>query len=137
VLEDDFDQRYGFNSHGHAVVYSRVKSYRDSSTASNHILGVNLGKNKTSKDALADYTKGLEAFAHVADYIVINISSPNTPGLRALQNKKEFESLVENVIKSYLSSSRAFLIRAKLKRSLQRRTKSVKICQSLSRYRPI
>lgn len=58
---------------------------------------MNLGKNKTSTDAAADYVEGVKKFGHLADYLVINISSPNTPGLRALQNKDELEKLLEKV----------------------------------------
>lgn len=61
------------------------------------ILGVNLGKNKTSIDAAADYVEGVKKFGHLADYLVINISSPNTPGLRTLHNKDELEKLLEKV----------------------------------------
>ena len=60
-------------------------------------LGVNLGKNKESADAAADYAPGATAFAPLADYLVINVSSPNTPGLRALQGKGELVGLVERV----------------------------------------
>lgn len=49
------------------------------------LLGVNLGKNKLTEDAAADYVIGVEKLGRFADFLVINISSPNTPGLRALQ----------------------------------------------------
>lgn len=61
------------------------------------LLGINLGKNKTTVDAAGDYVVGVKSFSSVADYLVINISSPNTPGLRALQSKKELEQLLEKV----------------------------------------
>ena len=61
------------------------------------ILGVNLGKNRDSKDAAADYAAGARALGRYADYLVINVSSPNTPGLRALQGRAELERLVEAV----------------------------------------
>jgi len=63
------------------------------------VLGINIGKNKLSQDAVTDYLKGVELFAHLADYLVINISSPNTPGLRNLQSRQELEKLVDPVIK--------------------------------------
>ncbi|KAK9990273.1 hypothetical protein SO802_025258 [Lithocarpus litseifolius] len=61
------------------------------------ILGVNLGKNKTSEDAAADYVHGVHTLSQYADYLVINVSSPNTPGLRMLQGRKQLEDLVKKV----------------------------------------
>ncbi|XP_017700599.1 dihydroorotate dehydrogenase (quinone), mitochondrial-like isoform X2 [Phoenix dactylifera] len=61
------------------------------------ILGVNLGKNKTSEDAAADYVQGVHTLSQYADYLVINISSPNTPGLRKLQGRKQLKDLVKKV----------------------------------------
>ena len=61
------------------------------------IVGINFGKNKTSPDAAADYTAGVKKLSNLADYLVINISSPNTPGLRALQSRTELETLVKAV----------------------------------------
>ncbi|KAL5721558.1 dihydroorotate dehydrogenase (quinone) [Ranunculus cassubicifolius] len=61
------------------------------------ILGVNLGKNKTSEDAAADYVQGVHTLAQYADYLVINVSSPNTPGLRKLQGRKELKDLIKKV----------------------------------------
>ncbi|KAF5188904.1 Dihydroorotate dehydrogenase (quinone) protein [Thalictrum thalictroides] len=61
------------------------------------ILGVNLGKNKTSEDAAADYVQGVHTLSQYADYLVINISSPNTPGLRKLQGRKQLKDLIKKV----------------------------------------
>lgn len=91
--------RYGFNSDGHEAVLKRLKE-REKDKFASGLLGVNLGKNKTTVDAAGDYVVGVKSFASVADYLVINISSPNTPGLRALQNKKELEQLLEKVLKA-------------------------------------
>lgn len=62
------------------------------------IVGVNLGKNKESVDAVGDYKEGVKKFGPVADYLVINISSPNTPGLRSLQGRKQLQELLDKVI---------------------------------------
>merc|ERR1712136_307908 len=62
------------------------------------LLGVNLGKNKTSSSPIDDYVKGVEKFADVADYLVINVSSPNTPGLRDMQAKAVLEELLDSAI---------------------------------------
>ncbi|XP_022174457.1 dihydroorotate dehydrogenase (quinone), mitochondrial [Myzus persicae] len=91
--------RYGFNSDGHNVVFERLKKLKHHQNFDG-IVGVNLGKNKESESAVDDYVKGIEKFASVADYFVINISSPNTPGLRNLQKKKDLMSLLSNVIEA-------------------------------------
>lgn len=79
-------------------VIERVKAFRKQENIDNKILGINIGKNKLSEDAVADYLKGVEHFANYADYMVVNISSPNTPGLRSLQSKKQLEQLIDPVI---------------------------------------
>jgi len=61
------------------------------------VLGINLGKNKCTADAAEDYVQGVRALGRYADYLVINISSPNTPGLRALQSKQSLVELVRRV----------------------------------------
>lgn len=60
-------------------------------------LGVNLGKNKSSTDAAADYVAGVRVLGPLADYLVVNVSSPNTPGLRDLQGKAELRDLLTKV----------------------------------------
>lgn len=90
--------RYGFNSCGHAHAASHieasahVKQHKD-----NRLLGINLGKNKLSTDAAADYVEGVRALGRYADYLVVNVSSPNTPGLRSLQQKEELSHLLRTV----------------------------------------
>ena len=61
------------------------------------VLGVNLGKNKTSQSAVDDYVKGVESLGFFADYIVVNVSSPNTPGLRKLQKGVNLELICKSV----------------------------------------
>lgn len=65
--------RYGFNSEGHEQVYQKLKNI-DKSLLSNGVLGINLGKNKLSDDAVQDYILGIKRFNAIADYFVINIS---------------------------------------------------------------
>ncbi|XP_053697053.1 dihydroorotate dehydrogenase (quinone), mitochondrial-like [Sabethes cyaneus] len=91
--------RYGFNSEGHKVVYERLKEARQK-CGEDVALGINLGKNKLSKDAIRDYVKGVKRFSGLADYLVINISSPNTPGLRTMQNKSTLFVLLSEVLKA-------------------------------------
>ena len=61
------------------------------------VVGVNIGKNKTSSDAAEDYVRGVNTFGDIADYIVVNVSSPNTTGLRDLQQKQQLEQLIRKV----------------------------------------
>ena len=81
--------RLGFNNQGIAAVAARL--------AGRHrrgILGVNIGMNRDAPEAGADYRRGLEAFAALADYVTVNVSSPNTPGLRALQQRDALARLL-------------------------------------------
>src|SRR5579872_328787 len=87
--------RMGFNSDGLAAVAARLAK---AGRAGRPILGVNLGKNKDSFDAVADYVAGVAAFGALADYLVVNVSSPNTPGLRALQDAGALERLLAAVM---------------------------------------
>ncbi|MBP5856291.1 quinone-dependent dihydroorotate dehydrogenase [Marivibrio halodurans] len=87
--------RLGFNNEGAEAARRRLDIFRAEGPAG--LLGVNLGKNKDSEDAAADYRIGAETLAEFADYLVINVSSPNTPGLRALQSIHELSRLVEAV----------------------------------------
>uniref|UniRef100_A0A7E4V007 Dihydroorotate dehydrogenase (quinone), mitochondrial n=1 Tax=Panagrellus redivivus TaxID=6233 RepID=A0A7E4V007_PANRE len=87
--------RYGFNSKGAGPISEIIKKqYEPEHPVA---VGINLGKNKTSADAATDYEIGIERFAPLADYLVVNVSSPNTPGLRALQSKKELGKLLQSV----------------------------------------
>ena len=79
-------------------MYARVKS--EVGKPDRGIVGVNLGKNKLSENAAQDYIDGVNKFGTIADYLVINISSPNTPGLRSLQKKAELENLISQVVEA-------------------------------------
>jgi dihydroorotate dehydrogenase len=83
--------RMGFNNDGLATVQRRLRG-RDPQI--DGILGANLGKNKDSDDAVADYVAGVRALAPMADYLVVNVSSPNTPDLRALQGREPLAALL-------------------------------------------
>lgn len=74
--------RYGFNNGGLDAGLARVAAMNGKRRG---LLGINVGANKDSTDRIADYAKGVAAAAPLADYLTINISSPNTPGLRDLQ----------------------------------------------------
>jgi dihydroorotate dehydrogenase len=82
--------RMGFNNRGQADALERLAK-RDHSRG---IVGVNIGANKHSPDRIADYVRGVQAMSPVADYLTINISSPNTPGLRQLQDEGALRALL-------------------------------------------
>ncbi|TAN48218.1 MAG: quinone-dependent dihydroorotate dehydrogenase [Rhodospirillales bacterium] len=85
--------RMGFNNDGAVAVRSRLVRQKKLPG----IVGVNLGKNKTTEDAASDYEKGIILLAPLAGYLVVNISSPNTPGLRALQGRDALTTLLGRV----------------------------------------
>ena len=87
--------RLGFNNDGMNKVASRLEA-----RGRKGIVGVNLGKNKETKDAVSDYLKGMLRMAPLADYLVINVSSPNTPGLRSLQRREPLQTLLEAVLQA-------------------------------------
>jgi len=89
--------RYGFNSHGHEAVRERLKHWKKVKTRDTGYLGVNLGKNKDSVDAAGDYVQGIRQLGEFADYIVVNVSSPNTPGLRDMQGRQQLAELLDKV----------------------------------------
>ncbi|MDP1700434.1 MAG: quinone-dependent dihydroorotate dehydrogenase [Aestuariivirga sp.] len=85
--------RLGFNNEGHAAVLERLR-FRKHKPG---IVGVNIGANKESIDRISDYVAGIHAFSDVAGYFTINISSPNTPGLRNLQSAEELPALLKRL----------------------------------------
>jgi dihydroorotate dehydrogenase len=90
--------RMGFNNDGAEVVAARLKKLRETETL-NTPVGINLGKSKVTplEEAHLDYQRSLELLYPYGDYFVINVSSPNTPGLRELQDKDKLEVLLATV----------------------------------------
>jgi dihydroorotate dehydrogenase len=88
--------RMGFPSVGAGVFEANLNRFRARAEYSG-IVGINIGKNRDSQDPAADYLALVERFAPSADYIAINISSPNTPGLRDLQNREFLLPFLESV----------------------------------------
>ena len=84
--------RLGFNNHGSDTILNRIKSNKKLG-----LLGVNVGPNKDTNDRLNDYLIGLEKFSEVADYITINISSPNTENLRNFHEENKLKELLKSV----------------------------------------
>ena len=92
--DDAVINRMGFNNDGAEIALRRLAA------RAHHggILGVNVGANKDSTDRVADYVKLIETFAPVASYFTVNVSSPNTPGLRNLQQSAALDDLLAKVI---------------------------------------
>ena len=86
--------RLGFNNEGEKAALSRLAAR----AADGGIIGVNVGANRDSPDRIADYVRLIESFAPVASYITVNVSSPNTPGLRDLQQDKSLDDLLARAI---------------------------------------
>ena len=88
--------RLGFNNQGFAAAHKRLLGRRRETG----IVGVNVGPNRESVDRAADYVTGVETFATLADYLTVNVSSPNTPGLRDLQAAAALDDLTARVIEA-------------------------------------
>ncbi len=85
--------RMGFNNEGQQAAFERLRRC----THLHDVIGVNIGANKDSTDRIADYVEGVRKMAPVARYLTINISSPNTPGLRGLQDEGALDELLAAV----------------------------------------
>jgi dihydroorotate dehydrogenase len=88
--------RLGFNNDGEAAVLARLAAR----AAEGGIIGVNVGANRDSADRAGDYVRLIETFAPVANYVTVNVSSPNTPGLRDLQQGKILDDLLARVVEA-------------------------------------
>jgi dihydroorotate dehydrogenase len=105
--------RMGFNNEGLAALVARVGRFR-AGPHGERLLGINLGKNKDTEDAAADYVKGIEAAAPLADFIVVNVSSPNTPGLRSLQGREALDALLRRVQDALAATGRSVPLLVKI-----------------------
>jgi len=86
--------RLGFNNEGHAAAEKRLAARK----GRQGIVGVNIGANKDSADRISDYERGVARFAAHANYLTVNISSPNTPGLRNMQAREQLGELLSRVM---------------------------------------
>jgi dihydroorotate dehydrogenase len=89
--------RLGFNSGGVDAFAQRLIE-RQQKRHARGIVGANVGKNRDTVDGAADYVAGIERLAGLSDYLVVNLSSPNTPGLRGLQAREPIEDLLRRVL---------------------------------------
>jgi dihydroorotate dehydrogenase len=101
--------RLGFNNAGHAAALVRLAGRPPKG-----ILGVNIGANRESTDPIADYVAGIHAFGTLASYLSINISSPNTPGLRGLQAPDRLDALLRAAMEGRASLPRPVPLLVKL-----------------------
>jgi dihydroorotate dehydrogenase len=88
--------RFGFNNQGLEPFVARLRAR----AGRPGIVGANVGKNKETEDAAADYAIGIRATAPHADYLVVNVSSPNTPGLRTLQSREALAALLARCVEA-------------------------------------
>lgn len=89
--------RYGFNNLGLDAFLANVRAFRARAGRPQGLIGVNIGKNKDAPGGSQDFVTCARALAPYADYLVVNVSSPNTPGLRGLQNREELAALLRDV----------------------------------------
>jgi dihydroorotate dehydrogenase len=89
VKDDAVINRMGFNNEGSTAAARNLRARRGKG-----IVGINIGANKDSSDRVGDYAWCFSELAPLADYVTVNVSSPNTPGLRGLQNKDELTKLL-------------------------------------------
>ena len=89
--------RMGFNNSGLPRAHERLKA-----RTQNGLIGVNIGANKDTSDRIADYVTAMRVMADVADYLTVNISSPNTPGLRGLQDAGALTELLDALVAARL-----------------------------------
>jgi dihydroorotate dehydrogenase len=99
--------RMGFNNDGMEAVAARLADIEPSLRRGP--IGINIGANKESEDRIADYVAAIARLGPLADYVTVNISSPNTPGLRALQDKASLDDLLARVIAAAPSNKPVFL----------------------------
>ncbi|MER8461587.1 quinone-dependent dihydroorotate dehydrogenase [Mesorhizobium sp. M1396] len=94
TADDAVINRLGFNNEGHAAAEKRLAARK----GRGGIVGVNIGANKDSTDRICDYERGVVRFAQYASYLTVNISSPNTPGLRNMQAREQLGELLSRVM---------------------------------------
>ncbi len=108
LLEDQaVINRMGFNNAGQQAAIDLLRNIPEQ--ARTGPIGINIGANKDSADRVADYVIGVRNMEALADYLTVNISSPNTPGLRALQDKAALDDLLAQVMAARTRDTPVFL----------------------------
>ena len=121
--------RLGFNNLGSENISKRIKS-----NPNKGLLGVNIGPNKDSGDRLNDYLIGLRVFHNIADYITINISSPNTENLRNFHDKSKFDELMDSIEKEKIRLKSKIPIIVKISPDISEGQIEI-ICKTLIHYK--
>jgi dihydroorotate dehydrogenase len=121
--------RLGFNNEGAAAAKVRLSARRHRPG----IVGINIGANKDSADRIADYALGMAQLGPLASYVTVNISSPNTPGLRGLQNRDELERLLDAVMSARTAHGIAAPILLKIAPDLDDEAIAAIVATALSR----
>jgi len=98
--------RMGFNNGGMEQAARNLKARRGGG-----LVGINIGANKDSTDRISDYVLGFAALAPLADYVTVNVSSPNTPGLRGLQNREELTRLLDSLVAARAAGRKPILLK--------------------------
>ena len=130
LVEDEaLINRLGFNNLGSENVKSRIRS-----NLPNGLLGINVGPNKDSKDRLNDYLIGIRTFHDVADYITVNISSPNTENLRNFHDEKKFDELLSSIEKEKIKLKSKIPIVVKISPDIFDKQVNL-ICEILLKYK--
>ncbi|TGU99527.1 quinone-dependent dihydroorotate dehydrogenase [Mesorhizobium sp. M00.F.Ca.ET.151.01.1.1] len=101
TLDEAVINRLGFNNEGHAAAEKRLAARK----GRGGIVGVNIGANKDSADRVGDYERGVARFAQYASYLTVNISSPNTPGLRTMQAREQLGDLLSRLMAARATAS--------------------------------
>ena len=99
--------RLGFNNHGLPAFTKRLQAHKPNTG----IVGANIGHNKVSTDPFSDYITGAEGVSPFCDYLTINVSSPNTPGLRSLQRRDTLHYLIESVLMAMNKESKPVFVK--------------------------
>jgi dihydroorotate dehydrogenase len=102
VQDEAVINRLGFNNEGHDAAEKRLQARAGKAG----VVGVNIGANKDSTDRIGDYELGVARFAALATYLTVNISSPNTPGLRTMQARESLAELLARVMAARAKASR-------------------------------
>ncbi|UVK38897.1 quinone-dependent dihydroorotate dehydrogenase [Mesorhizobium sp. AR10] len=101
IQDEAVINRLGFNNEGHDAAEKRLAARKGRAG----IVGVNIGANKDTADRIGDYERGIIRFAPYASYLTVNISSPNTPGLRNMQAREQLGELLSRVIAARAAAS--------------------------------
>lgn len=121
IKDEGIINRLGFNNKGVEYFLKQISETQ----LSDCIFGINIGKNSTSKDQISDYVELLKIVYGKSNYVVLNISSPNTPNLRDLHNKKELSTLLKSITitRKSIDSSESIPIMLKISPDVDQQTK--------------